>query len=192
MRSVRVRAPAKINWTLEVLGKRPDGYHEIRSVMQTIDICDTVMLEPADELLLRVHGDRSLRQRPPERNLAFLAAQELRRQTGVTAGARIVLGKEIPLAAGLGGGSSDAAAVLRGLRALWELDCSDEQLASIAAELGSDVSFFVFGGAAIASGRGGRIERLPEVPSRSLAIAWPKRPSWSDKTARSPSKREQE
>lgn len=184
-RLLRLRAPAKINWTLEVLGKRPDGYHEIRSVMQTIDLCDEIALAPAAAIALTIDGDAAqLAGEAPEANLAFRAAQLLRDRTGQRGGAHIQLTKRIPIAAGLGGGSSDAAAVLRGLRTLWDLDCADDELAAIAAELGSDVPFFLRGGLALISGRGDVVEPLPDAASRSLVISLPKRSSGSDKTTR--------
>ena len=183
--ALRLRAPAKINWTLEVLGKRPDGYHEIRSVMQTIDLCDEIALAPADAVSLTIDGDAGqLADEAPEANLAFRAACLLRDRSGQRGGAHIQLTKRIPIAAGLGGGSSDAAAVLRGLRLLWRLDISDEQLAAIAAELGSDVPFFLRGGTALISGRGDVVEPLPDAASRSLVISLPKRSAGPDKTAR--------
>lgn len=185
MRSVRVRAPAKINWTLEVLGKRPDGYHEVRTILQTISLWDEITLFPADELLLHVNGaTRSFRKSPPEENLAYRAAALLRDRTGYDGGARITLQKNIPVAAGLGGGSSDAAAVLRGLRKLWEIEISDEELAAIAEELGSDVPFFLRGGAALASGRGEVLTPLPDEPTRRLVIVWSPQAAPIDKTAR--------
>ncbi|MGB2694799.1 MAG: 4-(cytidine 5'-diphospho)-2-C-methyl-D-erythritol kinase [Dehalococcoidia bacterium] len=186
MRSIRVRAAAKINWTLEVLGARPDGYHEVRTILQTISLCDEVALTSADELSLTVHGaSRAFRRAPPEENLAFRAAALLRERAGYRGGARIDLEKRVPVAAGLGGGSSDAAAVLRGLRRLWEANISDDEIATIAAELGSDVPFFLRGGAALASGRGEILEPLPDLAQqRNLIIAHREAASPSDKTTR--------
>ena len=182
--TLQLTAPAKINWTLEVLGKRPDGYHEIRSVMQTISLADTLTLQPADELALTVQDDRGFLDILPEENLAFRAAELLRQRTGCSKCAHVTLTKGIRVAAGLGGGSSDAAAVLRGLRRLWQLDLSDDELVTIASELGSDVPFFLRGGTALASGRGVQIEPLPDVPQQRLVVAWPERAAPADKTAR--------
>ena len=152
---MRLYAAAKINWTLEVLGRRDDGYHDVRTVMQTVELCDTLDIEPADELRLEVEG----RHEPGEDDLVLRAAALL--DEGVERGARIRLAKRIPAAAGLGGGSSDAAAALRGLNELWGLGYGDAKLAEMAAELGSDVAFFVYGGAALAEGRGERVTPLP-------------------------------
>ena len=183
--SLRIRAPAKLNWTLEVLGARPDGYHEVRTVLQTLALSDWVTLRPAAGLSLTLHGDAGpLANEPSDANLAYRAAALLREQTGTRNGARIELEKGVPVAAGLGGGSSDAAAVLRGLCRLWNLSISDDDLASLAAGLGADVPFFLRGGAALASGRGDAITPLPDGPPQRLVIAWPARPAATDKTAR--------
>ena len=168
---VTLRAPAKINWTLEVLGKRADGYHEIRSVMQTIDLADEVSLGLAEQLALAVEDGEGLLNVAPEDNLALRAAARLREHTGVDAGVNIRLRKHIPVAAGLGGGSSDAAAVLRGLCVLWQLDMPDEELAELGAKLGSDVPFFIGGGTALVSGRGEIVEQLPDVVTCRVAVA---------------------
>ncbi len=184
----RLRAAGKVNWSLEVLGDRPDGYHEVRTILQTIQLGDYVELRAASELSLSVRGAtrafRRVSREAPETNLAYRAAVLLRERTGVSAGAEIRLSKRIPVSAGLGGGSSDAAATLRGLRELWGLSISDEDLAAIAAGLGSDVPFFLRGGSALASGRGDVLAPLPDGPPQRLVLAWPERAGPADKTAR--------
>ena len=183
--SLRLRAPAKLNWTLEVLAARPDGYHEVRTVLQTLALLDWLTLTPAAGLSLTLHGEAGpLADEPPGANLAYRAAALLREQTGNRDGARIELEKGVPVAAGLGGGSSDAAAVLRGLWRLWNLSISDDELASLAAGLGADVPFFLRGGTALASGRGDAVIPLPDGPLQRLVIAWSARPPATDKTAR--------
>ncbi len=183
MTALRVRAPAKINWTLEVLGKRPDGYHETRSIMQTIDLADGITLREADEISLSLGGEAGmLLHAPVEENLAYRAARLLRGEA--KRGVQIELEKRIPIAAGLGGGSSDAAAVLRGLRRLWKLDVSDEELRSIGAGLGSDVPFFLRSGTALVSGRGEQVETLPDVAEQTLIVAWDESVKEEHKTAR--------
>ena len=199
--SLRLRAPAKVNWSLEVLGRRPDGYHEVCTVLQTIELSDWVTLTPADDLSLTLSGEAGpLAGEPAETNLAFRAAARLRRETssspvetlsrmlreraGRAGGARIALEKRVPVAAGLGGGSSDAAAVLRGLGVLWRLPISDSDLSALAAELGVDAPFFLRGGASLASGRGDLLVPLPEGPRQRLVLAWPERAGPADKTAR--------
>lgn len=166
---IRTIAPAKINWTLEVLGKRPDGYHEIRSVMQTIDLCDEITLEVADALSLDMTGAHSA----SDDDHTLAAARLLGRATGKDLPARIHAGKRIPVGAGLGGGSSDAAAVLRGLDRLWELGLHREGLAPVAGEIGADVTFFLSGGTALAEGRGERITPLPDAPFAWLIVVAP-------------------
>src|SRR4030042_196168 len=122
---VQAKAYAKVNWTLEVLQRRPDGYHEVRTVIQTIGLCDTLELQPAAELRLEVDGEG---MPPAEDNLVMRAALLLQERAGGLPGARIRLSKTIPVAAGLGGGSSDAAAALGGLNELWRLDLPSEAL----------------------------------------------------------------
>lgn len=178
-------AYAKINWTLEVLGKRDDGYHEVRAILQTIDLSDTVTLSAADAISLEITGaSPSLTGEAIESNLAYRAAVRLRDECSYRGGVQIALEKRIPVAAGLGGGSSDAAATLRGLNRLWSLRLHNEELLALAAQLGSDVPFFIRGGTALASGRGEVIEALPDVPKQHLVIAWEERELAPDKTAR--------
>lgn len=147
-----------MNLALEVLSRRADGYHEIATVMQAVELADRIVLEDADTLELRTtaHGvptDAS--------NLALRAALALREAAGVERGVRIVLDKRIPVAAGLGGGSADAAAVLSGLNRLWGLRWPLARIADVAVTLGMDVSFFLRGGTALATGRGERVDRIP-------------------------------
>lgn len=183
-RRLRLHAPAKINWTLEVLHVRPDGYHELRSVLQTIDLCDTVTLSASDGIKLVLTGEPGpLADEPPERNLACRAAEALRSRSGVRAGVRIELEKRIPVAAGLGGGSSDAAAVLRGCNALWGAGESEANLAEIAGEIGSDPPFFVFGGTASVSGRGETVRALPDARAPRIMLAAPPAQHRGEKTA---------
>ena len=166
---VTVQAPAKVNLTLEVLGKRPDGYHEIASVMQAINLFDTLTFRPSDEIkMLAEIKDLEMRD-----NLVYRAAMLLRETSGVSAGAEIRLDKQIPLAAGLGGGSSDATATLLGLDRLWSLGLGEEELKELAAQLGSDVPFFVTGGTALAEGRGERVSNVKAPLTLWLVLAFP-------------------
>ncbi|MBF6599681.1 MAG: 4-(cytidine 5'-diphospho)-2-C-methyl-D-erythritol kinase [Dehalococcoidia bacterium] len=185
-RGVRVLAPAKLNWTLEVLRIRPDGYHELRSVLQTLDLCDVVTLTDAPGITIDVGGPlgETLADAPAERNLAYRAALALRERVGGRRGARIVLEKHIPVAAGLGGGSSDAAAVLRGLDLLWELQQPQINLIEIAGEVGSDPPFFVAGGTAAVRARGDVVEPLPDAVAPEILLATPPPGDRGDKTAR--------
>jgi len=159
-----LHAAAKVNLVLEVLSKRDDGYHEIATVMQTIDLTDRLTLEDADTVALRVSdGPVPIDMT----NLAVRAALALREAAGVDRGVRVALDKRIPVAAGLGGGSADAAGVLIGLNRLWGLRWPRAKLEEVAVSLGMDVPFFLRGGAALATGRG---ERLESVPAGGLAL----------------------
>lgn len=167
--SLTLAAYAKLNLTLEVLGKRPDGYHEVRSVLQTVDLHDTLSLAAAPSLQL--HCDQPELQ--GEDNLVLKAARLLRESAGDVPGASITLTKRIPIAAGLGGGSSDAAATLVGLSRLWNLGLPTGDLAPLAAQLGSDVPFFLHGGTALVEGRGEVVVPLPPGPRRWFLIVRP-------------------
>ena len=151
------KAYAKINLTLEALGRRDDGYHEVATIMQTVDLHDTVRLTHAADITISCN-DSALAS---TENLAYKAAQLLREESGYAGGAHISIDKKIPVSAGLGGGSSDAAATLNGLNELWRLGMTDARLEALAAQLGSDVPFLLKGGTAIGLGRGERIRRLP-------------------------------
>lgn len=176
-----IEAHAKVNLTLEVLGKRDDGYHDIVSIMQTIDLHDSVSLSPSDDLTL-VCDDPGL---AGDDNLAIIAARKLRDATGARAGADIRLEKRIPVTAGLGGGSSDAAAVLTGLNGLWGLDLDLAALEKIAVEVGSDVPYFLSGGTALVQGRGEHVVPLPHANILWMVVLSPESPEGEvpDKTA---------
>ena len=146
-------AHAKINWTLEVLGVRQDGYHELRSVVLPVQLHDSVVLDEADELVCEMPG----MDVPQAENLAYRAAMALRSETGCKLGARIRIEKRIPSGAGLGGGSADAAAVLNGLNDLWRLHLPKAELCEIAARVGSDVPALTLGGPVLMEGRGERV-----------------------------------
>jgi 4-diphosphocytidyl-2-C-methyl-D-erythritol kinase len=169
---ISVKAPAKINLTLDVLAKRPDGYHEVEMVMTTVDLADRV------DLTLRQDGaitlDCSASFVPDDiRNHAYKAAVLLRERYQVRQGVHVYIDKQIPVAAGLAGGSSDAAAALRGLNQLWNLGLSLDELAAIGAEIGSDVPFCVYGGTALAKGRGEQITHLPAPAPCWVILAKP-------------------
>jgi 4-diphosphocytidyl-2-C-methyl-D-erythritol kinase len=167
---VRCEAFAKVNRSLVVLGKRPDGYHELDTLFQTIDLSDALTFEARLELALSC-DDPSLPA--GEENLVMRAARALALAARVAPRAGIRLEKRIPHGAGLGGGSSDAAAALVGLRAFWGLELDDGALAEIAARLGSDVPFFLVGGLARGTGRGERLEPLFEAPREWLVLLSP-------------------
>jgi 4-diphosphocytidyl-2-C-methyl-D-erythritol kinase len=167
-----VKAPAKINLALDVLHKRPDGYHEVEMIMTTIDLADRVELTLLEQD--KIHILSHNRYVPDDqRNLAYQAAQLLKDRFGVKKGVLISIEKTIPVAAGLAGGSSDAAATLRGLNKLWDLGLSLDELAELGSEIGSDVSFCVYGGTALAKGRGEIIKELPPPPTCWVILAKP-------------------
>lgn len=168
-----VKAPAKINLTLDVLYKRLDNYHEVEMIMTTVDLADRIGLESrADGEIKIISADRFV---PDDaRNFAYQAAQLLKDTYGIKEGVTITIEKQIPIAAGLAGGSSDAAATLRGLNDLWNLGLSLDTLAEHGAKIGSDVSFCVYGGTALATGRGEKIKELPAPPACWVVLAKPK------------------
>lgn len=162
-----VKAHAKINWTLEVLGVRPDGYHDLRSIVLPVALHDLVTLEEAGEITCSAEGVDV----PQEKNLAYRAAVALRNATGRKLGVRILIEKHIPSGAGLGGGSSDAAAVLNALNLMWEVNFSCGRLCEIAAEIGSDVPALVMGGPVLMEGRGERVRKIDDATLKKLGIA---------------------
>ena len=154
-----IRSYAKINITLDILGRRPDGYHELATVMQTIDLYDTLCLTATEEDV--VHVVCSQPELSNADNLVVRAAQMVRERLGLRQGVSIELQKRIPVAAGLAGGSSNACAILLALQRWWQLPLSSAELLTMATSLGSDVPFFLEGGQALCEGRGERITPLP-------------------------------
>ncbi len=187
--AVIVRAPAKLNLFFEVLAKRPDGYHEIETLMVPIDLYDTIVfredssgqVQLSSKQVFGAVGHR--RQRPkatgvdvlPEGqdNLVVRAVELVRQTAGVTRGAAVRLIKRIPMAAGLGGGSSDAAAALLAANAGWGLKLGADSLLRLAAQLGSDVPFFLAGSAAVCRGRGERVEPIPHAAPLHFVVVRP-------------------
>ncbi|GIN64489.1 4-diphosphocytidyl-2-C-methyl-D-erythritol kinase [Robertmurraya siralis] len=169
---VLIKAPAKINLSLDVLHKRPDGYHEVEMIMTTIDLADRLELTLLSEDEIKIVSQNRFVP-DDQRNLAYQAAKLLKEKFHVKKGVKINIEKTIPVAAGLAGGSSDAAATLRGLNKLWQLDLSLDELAELGAQIGSDVSFCVYGGTALATGRGEKIKELPSPPSCWVVLAKP-------------------
>lgn len=173
MPSITIQAPAKLNLTLDVLGRRPDGYHEMRMVMQSVSLFDTLTLttQPGSGISLSTNlGFLPV----DDKNLAAAAAIQLQKAIGEDWGRlSIQLKKQIPVCAGMAGGSSDAAAVLRGLNELLGLDMPPLRLAEIGAQVGSDIPYCVFGGTALAEGRGEKITPLPPMPQCWVVLAKP-------------------
>ncbi|MDI2585675.1 4-(cytidine 5'-diphospho)-2-C-methyl-D-erythritol kinase [Psychrobacillus sp. NEAU-3TGS] len=167
-----VKAPAKINLTLDVLHKRPDGYHEVEMIMTTVDLADRIGLEVREDGAIHIISvDRFVPN--DHRNLAYQAAKILKEMYNVKLGVSIKIEKNIPVAAGLAGGSSDAAATLRGLNTIWNLGLTLDELAQVATKIGSDVAFCVYGGTALATGRGEKIQKLPPPVNCWVILAKP-------------------
>ncbi len=164
-------AYAKINLGLRILGKRSDGYHEVSMIMQSIGLSDEVIITEGNgiEISTNIEGLSCGKD-----NLAYKAAALLAERYNVVPNVHIILNKKIFMAAGLAGGSSDAAAVLRGLNRYWNLNLYDDRLEALAAELGSDVPFCINGGSAIAKGRGEIILPLPDMPENLVVLAKPR------------------
>ncbi|MFD1773635.1 MULTISPECIES: 4-(cytidine 5'-diphospho)-2-C-methyl-D-erythritol kinase [Paenibacillus] len=166
------KAPAKINLMLDVLHKRPDGFHEVEMIMTMVDLADRLELSELRRDTIIISSQAGYIPLD-EKNLAFQAAKLLKERCGVERGVHIHLDKKIPVAAGLAGGSSDAAAALRGLNRLWRLGLSSEELQELGAELGSDVPFCVTGGTALATGRGEKLTPIASMPQCWVVLAKP-------------------
>jgi 4-diphosphocytidyl-2-C-methyl-D-erythritol kinase len=176
MQEIRIPAYAKVNLRLDVLGKRADGYHELRTIFQTVSLCDTLRFRPrsAADIQLNISGNTQLSQEAVEKNLVYRAVDALRRELKIRPGVEILLQKRIPAGRGLGGGSSDAAAALLGYLQFTRKKLESPRLLEIAASLGADVPFFLLGGRALGTGKGDEIYPLPDIPKLSLLIVSPK------------------
>jgi 4-diphosphocytidyl-2-C-methyl-D-erythritol kinase len=175
MREIRIPAFAKVNLRLDVLGKRADGYHELRTIFQTVSLCDQLRFRPnrSPHIDLKIAGNDQLAGESVEKNLVYRAVHALRQELKIRSGVEILLRKKIPAGRGLGGGSSDAAAALVGYLQLVRKNIPPPRLLEIAAGLGADVPFFLLGGRALGLGKGDEIYPLPDVSKRSLLIVSP-------------------
>lgn len=162
---------AKINWTLRVLGKRPDGFHELCTVFQTVTLSDSISFSPSETVSLTIDVPSVPTD---DSNLIIKAAKLLAAEAGIEAGAAIGLEKRIPSPGGLGGGSSNAAVALLGLSRLWDIRPAPEDLLKMATALGSDVPFFLMGGTALGTGRGEKLEALDEIEEPLMAVVTPR------------------
>lgn len=167
---LRARSFAKVNLALSILGRRVDGYHDIQTIFQTIDVSDELEFRPAPQIELHCENLPGIRR---ENNLVWKAATSLASALGETRGVSITLKKKMPAGSGLGGGSGNAAVTLLSLRRLWNAGIPDSDLFSLAAGLGSDVPFFLHGGAALGIGRGEQIHLLPDPPVQHLVVIYP-------------------
>jgi 4-diphosphocytidyl-2-C-methyl-D-erythritol kinase len=172
---VRIPAFAKINLRLEILGKRPDGYHELRTIFQTVSLHDDLRLrrQKRPGISLRVKGNAALSNEPVEKNLVYRAVEALQQELEDYGGVEIELKKKIPAGRGLGGGSSDATAAMIGYLQLAGKKVAAERLMEVGASLGADVPFFLQGGRALGIGRGDEIYPLPDIARQSILIVSP-------------------
>ena len=176
MREIRIPAFAKINLQLDILGKRSDGYHELRTIFQTIGLHDELILRTSRRpgISLTIHGNETLSREPLRKNLVYKAVNALRRMLKVRSGVEIELYKTIPAGGGLGGGSSDAAAALLGYLRLTGKKLPTARLMQIAASLGADVPVFLLGGRALGVNRGDEIYPLADIPKQSILVVAPR------------------
>jgi 4-diphosphocytidyl-2-C-methyl-D-erythritol kinase len=176
MREIRIPAFAKVNLRLDVLGKRPDGYHELRTIFQTVSLHDTLRFRssPKPGIQLQIAGNEQLSREAAEKNLVYRAVDALRSELRIEPGVGILLTKRIPAGRGMGGGSSDAAAALLGYLQFAGKKLDSARLLAIAAGLGADVPFFLLGGRALGVSRGDEIYPLADIPRLALVIVSPK------------------
>ena len=170
--TISLKAPAKINLFLEILGKRDDGYHEIETIMQEIDLADNLQFEEIQEGVKLECNDKRIPLN--QDNLVCKAANLILKECGIKKGVSINLEKKIPVGAGLGGGSSDAAATLKALNSLWGVGLNDGELIEFAAKLGSDIPFFIKGKTSICSGRGEKIFPVEARNKMDYLILFPR------------------
>lgn len=166
------KAPAKINLMLDVLHKRPDGYHEVEMIMTMVDLADRLTITELSGNTITISSQAGYIPLD-DKNLAYQAANKIKERYGIRQGVHIHIDKQIPVAAGLAGGSSDAAAALRGLNRLWNLDIPHADMMELGASIGSDVPFCITGGTALATGRGELLTPLPSPPDCWVILAKP-------------------
>jgi 4-diphosphocytidyl-2-C-methyl-D-erythritol kinase len=175
MREIRIPAFAKVNLRLDVLGKRADGYHELRTIFHTVTLHDMLRFRPkrGPGIELQIQGNPKLSEEAAEKNLVYRTVDALRRELKIRPGVEILLQKKIPAGRGLGGGSSDAAAALMGYLQFTRKRLPATRLLEIASGLGADVPFFLLGGRALGIGKGDEIYPLPDIPKLTLLIVSP-------------------
>lgn len=170
---VTIKAPAKINLALDTLYKREDNYHEVEMVMTTVDLADYITVTPLETNEIKIKSNE-FTMPLNDKNLAYQAAKLFKDHFNIDKGVEIYIKKSIPVAAGLAGGSSNAAATLKALKELWQVDCTIDELAKLGEMLGSDVPFCVYGGTALATGRGEKIQRIPSPPKCWVILIKPR------------------
>jgi len=170
MKPLTLKAHAKLNLTLDILGKRDDGYHDIESVEQQISLHDVISVEPSDDMIIKCDSKDIPKD---SSNLCWKAAELIKNQFNINDNVKITIKKNIPVGAGLGGGSSDAAATLKALNTLWELGLSQDVLVNAAAKTGMDVPFSILGGTCLATQRGDIVKKIKPLPELSCIIVFP-------------------
>ncbi len=171
MQTLSLSSPAKLNLRLDVLGKRSDGYHDLLMVMERINLADEVELKVVERGIIVTCDEGTIPE--DESNIAYKAAKEILAYSSRNVGVEIHIKKKIPIASGMGGGSSNAAAVLKGLNHLLKLKLPREKLMAIGAKIGADVPFFLFEGPAIASGIGDQLKKIKKIPKMSFVVVNP-------------------
>lgn len=172
MKSLKLDAYGKINLSLDVLGKRSDGYHDLRMIMQQIDLKDIIEIEHLEEDTIEIESNSN--DIPlDESNIVYKVAYTMKQKYSIKSGVRIKIEKNIPVAAGLAGGSTDAAATLKGLNELWELGLSESELMAIGKPIGADIPYCIYGGTALAEGIGDRLTRLSSFKGKHILLANP-------------------
>lgn len=172
MKSIKLDAYGKINLSLDVLRRREDGYHDLRMIMQQIDLKDTLQIEEIEEDKIVIESD-SLEIPTDERNIVYKVADSLKKKHGLNSGVKIRIEKHIPVSAGLAGGSTDAAATLKGLNELWNLGLSEAELMEIGKPIGADIPYCIYGGTALAEGIGEKLKRLNGFGGKHILLANP-------------------
>lgn len=169
---IEIDSPAKINLTLDIIKKRKDNYHELEMIMQELELKDKIELKEIKENTIKIKSNS--KQIPlNEKNLCWKAAKKIKKEKQIEIGIEIFIDKKIPVAGGLGGGSSNAAAVIKGLNQLWNLKMKKQEMQKIAEEIGMDTAFFLYGKTAFASGRGEQIEQIKSFPKTRILICNP-------------------
>ena len=176
MTEVRIPAFAKINLRLDILGKRADGYHELRTIFQTLSLHDDIRLRTSKRpgISLTIQGNTALASEPVQKNLVYRAVDAVKRKLKIGAGVEIQLRKRVPAGGGLGGGSSDAAAAMLGYLQMVKKKLAPAQMMEVAASLGADVPFFLFGGRALGVNRGDEVYPLQDIPKMHLLVVVPR------------------
>ncbi len=172
MKELKIDSPAKVNLTLDIIRKRDDGYHELEMIMQELELKDEIVLKEIEENKIIIKSN-STEIPLNEKNLCWKAAKLVKQKKGIEKGIEIFIEKNIPVAGGLGGGSSNAAAVIKGLNQMWGLKMQQKEMQEIAEKIGMDIAFFLFGKTCFASGRGEKIEKIKDFPKSRIIICNP-------------------